>query len=575
MSMIKLFDLMSDNCKNCYKCIRYCPVKAIRFQSGKAEIDMDKCIACGQCFVVCPKHARNADNDYADVYGRLKSGARIAALIDSSYLAMYDEPEKFVAGLKKLGFDSVQEIAAATARITEEQMEYMEEHRNLKYMITASCPSVCLYVCKYYPELVKYLIPVVSPVIALAKLIKNRDKDVYTVYIGPCLSRRYDTVDPEATGLDAAISFSEAVRMMLVSFIDYTKLDPVLPDVVSGSERKNYAMPGKTCDRLIVKGASLNYNVVSIDGAEQARELLEAMKDGILDRTLADIAFCHGLCLNGPFMHGKDSNMFLSLQKLKKHVDMRQKLMGGEENDEEINWSGVKFGTSFAPMEIKKKDFTDEEIKEVLVKMGKNSRADELDCGACGYNSCREKAAAVLSGMAQIDMCMPYMKRKAETMTSAIFMAARNSIIIADMDFKVLRINPAMEKVSNIKMEDAVGMDVSEFVPEKYFRQVYESGSDIVGEKINIEKFGFTGLMNIMYMKDERNFMVTIQNITAEEKKRAELEKLRLSTVDVAQNVIDKQMMVAQEIASLLGETTAETKVALNRLKKVVLKEGE
>ena len=177
--------------------------------------------------------------------------------------------------------------------------------------------------------------------------------------------------------------------------------------------------------------------------------------------------------------------------------------------------------------------------------------------------------------MAQIDMCMPYMKRKAETMTSAIFMAARNSIIIADMDFKVLRINPAMEKVSNIKMEDAVGMDVSEFVPEKYFRQVYESGSDIVGEKINIEKFGFTGLMNIMYMKDERNFMVTIQNITAEEKKRAELEKLRLSTVDVAQNVIDKQMMVAQEIASLLGETTAETKVALNRLKKVVLKEGE
>ena len=119
--------------------------------------------------------------------------------------------------------------------------------------------------------------------------------------------------------------------MMLVSFIDYTKLDPVLPDVVSGSERKNYAMPGKTCDRLIVKGASLNYNVVSIDGAEQARELLEAMKDGILDRTLADIAFCHGLCLNGPFMHGKDSNMFLSLQKLKKHVDMRQKLMGGEE----------------------------------------------------------------------------------------------------------------------------------------------------------------------------------------------------------------------------------------------------
>ena len=573
--MIRMFDLMSDNCKNCYKCIRYCPVKAIRFQSGKAEIDMDKCIACGQCFVVCPKHVRNADNDYADVYGRIRNGAKTAAVVDSSYLAMFDEPEKFVAGLKKLGFDSVQEIAAATARITEEQMEYMEEHRNLKYMITASCPSAYLYVCKYYPELVKYIIPVVSPAVALARLIKNRDKDVYTVYIGPCLSRRYETLESEVTCLDAAISFSEAVRMMKVSFIDYTKLEPLLPDVVSGSERKNYAMPGKTCDRLVVKASALNYSVVSIDGAEQTKELLDAMKDGILDRTMADIALCHGSCLNGPFMHGKNTNMFLSLQKLRKHVDTRQKLMGGEENDEVINWSGVKFDTSFSPMMIKSEKYSDEEIKGVLMKMGKNSRADELDCGACGYNSCREKAEAVLSGMAQVDMCMPYMKRKAETMTSAIFMAARNSIIIADMNLKVLRINPAMERVSKIKMADAVGLSVSEFVPEEYFKKVLESGNDIVGEKINIEKFGFTGLMNIMYMKEEKNFMVTIQDVTAEEKRRMELEKLRLSTVDVAQNVIDKQMMVAQEIASLLGETTAETKVALNRLKKVVLKEGE
>lgn len=573
--MIRMFDLMSDNCKNCYKCIRYCPVKAIRFQSGKAEIDMDKCIACGQCFVVCPKHVRNADNDYADVYGRIKNGVKTAAVIDSSYLAMFDEPEKFVAGLKKLGFATVQEVAAATARITEEQMEYMEEHRNLKYMITSSCPSAYLYVCKYYPELVKYLMPVISPSVALARLIKNKDKDIYTVYIGPCLSRRYETLESEITCLDAAISFTEAVRMMRVSFIDYTKLEPKLPDRVSGSERKNYAMPGKTCDRLLVKASSLNYSVVSIDGAEQTAELLEAMKDGILDRTMADIAICHGSCLNGPFMHGNNTNMFLSLQKLRKHVDTRQKLMGGEENDEVINWSGVDFTTSFSPMEIKKEKYSDEEIKEVLIKMGKNSRADELDCGACGYNSCREKAEAVLGGMAQINMCMPYMKRKAETMTSAIFLAARNSIIIADMDLKVLRINPAMEKVSKIKMADAVGMNASEFIPEEYFKKVLESGNDIVGEKISIEKFGFTGLMNIMYMKEERNFMVTIQDITADEKRRAELEKLRLSTVDVAQNVIDKQMMVAQEIASLLGETTAETKVALNRLKKVVLKEGE
>ncbi len=573
--MIRMFDLKSDNCKNCYKCIRYCPVKAIRFESGKAEIDMEKCIACGQCFVVCPKHVRNVDNDYANVSGKIKSGEKVVGLIDSSYLAMFDEPERFIAGLKKLGLDSVQEIAAGTAKITEEQMEYMEDHRYLKYMITASCPSVYLYVCKYYPELVKYLIPVISPSIAMARRVKVARPDVYTVYIGPCLSRRYETLDSCESKLDAAISFSEAVRMMRVNFIDYTELDPMLPDVVSGSERKNYAMPGKICDRLSVKASSLNYSVVSIDGPEQVKELLEAMKDGILDRTMADLAMCSGSCLNGPFMHRTDINMFLSLQKLRKHVDTRKKIMGGEENDEIINWSGVGFKHSFQPMEIKKEAFTDSQIKAVLKEMGKNSRADELDCGACGYNSCRDKAAAVLMGMAQVDMCMPYMKRKAETMTSAIFMAARNSIIITDMDFKVLKINPAAERIIKIEASEAVGMPVDEFLPEKYFRQVLESGNDIVGEKIKIEKFNFTGLMNIMYMKDEKMFMVTIQDITVAEKRRIELEKLKLNTVDVAQNVIDKQMMVAQEIASLLGETTAETKVALNRLKKVVLEEGE
>jgi len=571
--MIKMFDFESDSCKNCYKCIRYCPVKAIRYESGKAEIDPNKCIACGQCFVVCPKHVRNVDNDYAEVLDKLGRNEKVIALLDSSYLAMFDYPERFVAGLKKVGFSSVQEIACSTSVVTEQQMEYMEENRHLKYMLTASCPSVYLYVCMYYPELVKYLIPIVSPAVALAKRARLSDPDGYNVYIGPCLSRRFESQHSNKTCLDAAISFSEAARMMRVNFIDFNELSPLLPDVVSGSERKNFAMPGKTCERLIVKANSLNYSTVSIEGSDQITEFLDAIKDGILDRTMADLAMCSGSCLDGPFMHGSNTNMFLSLQKLRNHVDYRKKTIGCE--DELINWSGIDFKNSFYPMKIKEQEFTDLQIKEVLLAMGKSSRADELDCGACGYNSCRDKARAVLLGMAQIDMCMPYMKRKAETMSSAIFMAARNFIMIADLNFKVVRINPAAERVSKMTMEEAVGMPVSAFIPQEYFERVLDTKTDIVGEKLNIPKFDYTGLMNIMYMSDDREFMVTMQDVTNEEKRRAELEKLKLNTVEVTQRVIDKQMMVAQEIASLLGETTAETKVALNNLKKVVIKEGE
>lgn len=573
--MIKMFDFMSDSCKNCYKCIRYCPVKAIRYESGKAEIDPDKCIACGQCFVVCPKHVRNVDNDYDEVLERLGRGDKVNALLDSAYLAMFDEPERFVAGLKKIGFNSVLEIASSTSVVTEQQMKYMESHSDLKYMITASCPSVYLFVCKYYPELVKYLIPIISPAVALAKLVRLSEHDSYNVYIGPCLARRFESQHSDRTCLDAAISFSEVVRMIKVNLISFDELSPVLPDVVSGNEKKNFAMPGKTCERLIVKANSLNYSTVSIEGSDQITEFLDAIKDGILDRTMADLAMCSGSCLDGPFMHGSNTNMFLSLQKLRNHVDYRKKTTGGEGNGEEINWSKVDFNNKFYPMEIKEQKFSQSQIKEVLLAMGKNSRADELNCGACGYNSCKDKAVAVLAGMAQIDMCMPYMKRKAESMTSAIFLAARNFILIADLNYKVIRINPAAEKVTKLSMNDAVGIPVSEFIPQKYFEKVFETKTDIVGEKIHIPKFDYTGLMNIMYLREDREFMVTMQDVTNEEKRRAELEKLKLNTVEVAQHVIDKQMMVAQEIASLLGETTAETKVALNNLKKVVIKEGE
>ncbi len=574
--MIRMFDLASDNCKNCYKCIRYCPVKAIRFQSGRAEIDMDKCIACGQCFVVCPKHVRNADNDYKNISERLEKGEKLAALVDSAYLAMFDEPERFVAGLKKLGFITVQETSAAAFKVTEEQMDYMEAHQDQQYMITASCPSEYLYVGKYYPELVKYLIPVVSPSCALAKLVKKEIPDAYTVYIGQCLSRRHESLYTRETGLDAALSFSEAIRLMKVRFIDYTKLDPVLPDVVSGDEKKNYAMPGKICERLAVKAESLGYSVVSLDGTDKTKEMLDAMKDGILDRTLADMAICHGSCLNGPFMHGnrETTNMFLSLQKLRKHVETRKKLMGGE-NEDELDFSGIDLSVVFDEKAIIHEKYTERQIKEVLRRMGKNNRADELDCGACGYNSCRKKAIAVLDGMAHVDMCMPYMKKKAESMTGAIFMAARNSIIMTDLGYRIIRINPAFEKVTGLKNKDVAGCPVSEFIAERYFRNAVETRTDIVGKKIHMERFGYTGLMNIMYMEDEGMVMATIQDVSEAENRRVELEKLKLNTVDIAQNVIDRQMMVAQEIASLLGETTAETKVALNKLKNVVLKEGE
>nr|WP_243164473.1 MULTISPECIES: (Fe-S)-binding protein [Oscillospiraceae] len=216
---------------------------------------------------------------------------------------------------------------------------------------------------------------------------------------------------------------------------------------------------------------------------------------------------------------------------------------------------------------------TEEEIRAILAQIGKTSPEQELNCGGCGYETCRDKAIAVYRGKADVNMCLPYLREKAENISSTVIQHSPNGTIALTEELEVLDLNPAAEEMMGLRRESAVGQIIPEFFGDDTFDRARESGRPamknevVVGEGVSVEE-------TVIYIRENRMFIVFMKDMTAENENKKKLEGLRMHTVDTAQKVIDKQMRVAQEIASLLGETTAETKVALTSLKKS-MEQGE
>ena len=567
---MRLFNFTVTNCKNCNKCVRECPVKAIRFINNKAEIDEDKCIACGRCFTSCPKHARNVENDVQRVEDAIKEGKRVVACIDSAYLGAFEEPAKFVAALKELGFSSVQEAAAGAEKITRAYLNYVSKHAGKqKYFITSSCPSIYLYVEKYHPKLIEYLIPVDTPMLAIAKAVKKEDPDAVIAYVGQCLSKKYETLPQENSALvNYHITFVEIMRMLAKRGICLNSLEGRCPDRAARVSGVSYSISGDMWKVIRDLAKEHNYDSMRVSGIEKVNALFSSMETGTLGNCYVGISACMESCINGPFMPKCAPDLFCRRQKIRAFAQK-----GWSDSGKEVNWDEIDVSRKFFERNPNRKFATEEEIEEILHKMGKKTKADEFDCGACGYGSCREKAQAVFEGMADIEMCWPRLREMAKRKGDTIFENSRNSIIMLDKNLKILQINPVAEKTFNRYSIDVQGKDVSFLnIDTDDFKYAMEHKTDILNKKMVLEEYGIVVMCNTIYIEGDELF-VSLQNVTKEEKRKEELAKLKKNSADIAQNVIEKQMRVAQEIASLLGETTAETKVALNKLKDVVMKE--
>lgn len=570
---MKILDFYPANCKNCYKCVRNCSVKAIKMIDDQAQIVEEKCIACGTCFLVCPQNARNIHSDIENIDIAVNKGKKIIISIAPSYLGVYETPYKLISVLRHLGASIVEETSIGASMVTELYKDYIS-NVNLNNMITTCCPTVNMLVQTYYPELIKYLIPIDSPMIAHCKMIRKRHgKDAFIVFLGPCISKKCEAYGYQLAGvIDGVISFEELDKMLESKDIDISSFEESYPDLEGNYTGKRYPLDNGILSGLKNEISDSTFTPMSISGIDNLMGAFEAMTAGELTNVLIEANSCTGGCLGGPAVPKRSKNVFVRKTKAKSRIHHLRNKRYENYTDQEKKLNYSRF---FRNKKYNHEIYSEDNIRTVLEKTGKNTKADELNCGACGYDTCRDKAISVLEGLSHPQMCMPFMRSEAEKISNIYFEYSPSVIMIVDLNLNILDLNPVGEKLFNTTRKNIANMPLSNFMPVDDFQQVLASGESMVGKKLELTNYNTIVYERIIYLPKNKILFGILNDITKEELKKEQIVNFKLNTLETADKVIEKQMRVAQEIAGLLGETTAETKAALLKLKKVVLEESE
>jgi len=556
-------------CKNCYKCLRECPVKGIRFKDNQAEIVEERCIACGKCFEVCPQEARRIDSDLEKVKECINNGKKVIVSLAPSALGYFDMKfSQLISMIKGLGFNEVRETAEGAQFVIQKYREHLEESED-KIFITSCCPSVNYLVRIYYPHLTKYLMPFESPMAVHGLMIKEEHPDAKVVFIGPCIGKKIEKEKFNGKeSVDYVITFDE----LKLWFEDSTLSTYDIDESISVDITEGRKFP---VDRGIVMGLSDTLSDKGIkpyvvDGFQKNLDIFNSLSKGKLKNAFVEANICIGSCIGGPSMGIKERDFYEGNDKVESFIKENQK------NTMELKseLGNKKYFKSHSESPLQEEEVSKEEINRVLKEMGKNNEEDKLNCGVCGYPTCEEKAVAIIRGMSEKDMCLHFMRSKAESLSNIIFENTVNSVIIVDSELNLLEMNPTAQKTFMAKIDEYKGIPLASLMDDSDFKQVLETKENIEGKTVENNQYGVVFKENISYLEKQDVLIGVMMNITEEKKNKKELYDVKKKTLDAAQEVIEKQMRVAQEIAGLLGETTAETKIILNRLRRVVAGEN-
>ena len=535
---------LKARCKDCYKCLRECPVKAIEVKNHQAQIIKERCILCGRCTVVCPQNAKIVHSEKEEVDALLLSGDNVVASIAPSFISSFrlQSFAQMEAVLLKLGFAFAEETAVGANAVTKEYAKCIATGQ-YKNFITSACPALCRLIQEYHPDALKYLAPVDSPMIAHAKMLRQRFPGCKVIFIGPCIAKKREARE---SGLIAGVLTFEDLRRLMVE----RGLTFPLPDAVAleGEKYGCTGIPGENpanrsksypIRRGIIhafEARPQGYDYVAVDGPLNCVNTLENIDK--VSGVFFEMNMCENACVSGPCSLVGDGEGVRATVDVKRYVRRECEALPPEkEGDREYT---VDISAAYPRIENRSLIPTPEQIEEILRRTGKFKPEDELNCGSCGYPTCREKAWAVFNGYADIDICLPYMRERAESTTV------------------------------NVK-----GLPAVDFFNPTEFLIAQNSGKQYVRKKMYVSETRRHIDLSISILKSNHALFGILKDITDEVQYSEKLGKMRMETLATTDDVIKKQMRVAQEIASLLGETTAETKVALLKLKKTLMQEEE
>ena len=556
--MANCLTLKKSNCKNCYKCIRNCPVKAIRFSANQAHIIGNECILCGHCFVVCPQNAKEIVDSTEKARVLLQSGDPVVVSLAPSFVANYEGIgiESMRRALKKLGFADVEETAIG-ATIVKNEYERMLREEQRDIIISSCCHSINLLIQKYFPSALEYLADVMSPMQAHCADIKKRMPNAKTVFIGPCVAKKDEGEYYEGL-VDAVLTFEELTNWLKAEKIE---LEREMDDTAE-SRARFFPTTGGVLKTMAQNAPGYAY--LALDGVENCIAALKDIESGKIHKCFIEMSACVGSCIGGPVME-----KYHSSSPVKDYIAISD--YAGERDFAVDQPAPMTLKKNFTMIERKLAAPSEDEILSVLRQMGKIKPSDELNCGSCGYNSCREKAIAIIQGKAEISMCLPYLKDKAESFSDTIVNNTPNGLLVLNENLEVQQINRAARKIMNIRSaSDVLGEPVIRILDPTVYAQVKNSGRSVRNQRTYLAEYKKYVEQTVVYDPDSRMLIGIMRDITDEEADREKKARLNKHTVEVADSVVEKQMRIVQEIASLLGETAAETKIALTKLKESI-----
>lgn len=558
------------DCQDCYKCVRRCPVKAIKIEDNSAMIVPDLCIACGTCYKVCPSKAKQPRGDLARAKYLVASGKEIYVSLAPSWITEFPEltAEQMVASIRKLGIRGVSETALGAQEVTAQTVQILQKSlkkQEQKLFISTACPAVVEYIEKYLPELTPYLTNIASPLLNHCQLLKQTfGQQIETIFIGPCLAKKFEADrHPELLGI--AIGFNDLRQWFKDEGIIPTETTPGVFDVFTpqyAQEGNAYPIEGGMLETL--KSYNLDDQIYTsqITGIYSIQNELTNINPSEIDRpTFIECLACYGGCVSGPCTTNKQPGLQKRIDILKKTTFSKESSSRKPQITLQINYQAQETLDNYP-------NFDDSEIRKALSKIGKFSIEDELNCNGCGYDTCRNFAKALLMGKAEPEMCVSHMKQQAQRKANALIRCIPSPIVIADSKLNIMEYNEQFrdtfwneEEHSDIYDYDNLqGANLRDFISfTNLFSASLELEQDIHKEHVRHE---------------DKMFDVVVFNIDAkqsvggiiEDVTNAEMHKEQIAAR--AKEVIHKNLATVQQIACTLGEHMAETEVLLRSIAK-------
>jgi len=546
-------------CRDCNRCVRHCPVKAIKIEHSQAAVIHELCIACGICVLQCPQKAKQYRNEVEKVKQLIRQGSFVALSVAPSYAAAYSEWERkrLPSALRQIGFSYIGETAIGAYHTALKTKEFIETSPKKSYIFTA-CPSVVSYVEKYAPKYIPNLVPVVSPMIAHGKLIKEKYSNAKIVFVGPCIAKKAEAERAEFAKLfDAVITFEELNELLKWKNVIINQCEESSFNEEPGLNSRLYPIEGGMLKTAMFDTDLISQKILSISGVDELNDALELISD-TSEAYIIEPLFCENGCINGPAMEQKTS-----------HFKFRSEIIKYNETNKGVTVADVDFSKlkTFYTKDDKTGflQFDETQILETLKKTGKIKPEDELNCGACGYSTCRLKAAAVLSGLAELEMCVPYMRRLAEAKTDLVLKTDPNGVIILDGKLQICSLNPAFKKMFSCS-DAIIGKKISYLIDPDPFERLLAGEAQEIRKVVHYPSYNLISHQICYSIKEENQYIGIFVNITDIYESKERIKEMKSETIIQAQELIEHQIQMAQDLARFLGENTAKGELLMNKL---------